>query len=232
MSKKQVAKKAAARAKIKKAATKKTAKKKTAVKTVNAPSKKPVAKAGTVAESTASGKKKATRRRTKIQPASLTVPYSAQDKAAAGSSKNKDPLQKLQQFEGFSHYVQGKKEPYMSETMKDHFRHILNCWCDQLMKEVDRTVDHMKDEASSFADPNDRATQEEEFALELRTRDRERQLIRKINNTLERIDRDDYGWCDYCGTEIGIYRLEARPTANLCIDCKTLDEIKEKQTKA
>ena len=97
------------------------------------------------------------------------------------------------------------------------------------MEEVDRTMSHMKDEAANFPDPADRATQEEEFALELRTRDRERKLIKKIDQTLELIENDEYGWCDQCGVEIGIRRLEARPTANLCIDCKTLDEIKEKQ---
>ena len=96
------------------------------------------------------------------------------------------------------------------------------------MEEVDRTVSHMKDEAANFPDPADRATQEEEFSLELRARDRERKLIRKIDATIDRIDADDYGFCDACGVEIGIKRLEARPTATLCIDCKTLDEIKEK----
>ncbi|MBT5292393.1 MAG: RNA polymerase-binding protein DksA, partial [Cellvibrionales bacterium] len=91
------------------------------------------------------------------------------------------------------------------------------------------TVTHMKDEAANFPDPADRATQEEEFSLELRARDRERKLIRKIDITMDLIDADDYGFCNACGIEIGIKRLEARPTATLCIDCKTLDEIKEKQ---
>ena len=97
------------------------------------------------------------------------------------------------------------------------------------MEEVDRTVTHMKDEAANFPDPADRATQEEEFSLELRTRDRERKLIKKIDKTLIRVADDDYGFCDQCGIDIGIRRLEARPTADLCVDCKTLDEIKEKQ---
>lgn len=131
----------------------------------------------------------------------------------------------------FVPYQQKKGEEYMSEAMRAHFRNILLNWREQLMAEVDKTVDHMKDEAHNFADPNDRATQEEEFALTLRTRDRERKLIRKIGKTIDRIDADDYGWCDQCGVEIGIGRLEARPTANLCIDCKTLDEIREKQLK-
>lgn len=119
----------------------------------------------------------------------------------------------------------------MSEGQREHFRKILRNWKSELMQEVDRTVTHMKDEAANFPDPADRATQEEEFSLELRTRDRERKLIRKIDSTVERINQDDYGFCDACGVEIGIKRLEARPTATLCIDCKTLDEIKEKQEK-
>ncbi len=97
------------------------------------------------------------------------------------------------------------------------------------MQEVDRTVDHMQDEAANFPDPADRASQEEEFSLELRARDRERKLIKKIDKTLQLIEDNEYGWCDSCGVEIGIRRLEARPTATLCIDCKTLAEIKEKQ---
>ena len=117
----------------------------------------------------------------------------------------------------------------MSDKQLDHFKQILNAWRDELRGEVDRTVTHMKDEAANFPDPADRATQEEEFSLELRTRDRERKLIKKIEKTLEKIEQGDYGWCDACGVEIGIKRLEARPTADLCIDCKTLAEIKEKQ---
>ncbi len=118
---------------------------------------------------------------------------------------------------------------YMNEPQRDHFKAILLNWKAELMQEVDRTVNHMKDEAANFPDPADRATQEEEFSLELRTRDRERKLIKKIDSTIERIEQDDYGYCDACGVEIGIQRLEARPTASLCIDCKTLAEIKEKQ---
>ena len=117
----------------------------------------------------------------------------------------------------------------MSEPQRMHFKNILIQWKSQLMEEVDRTVTHMKDEAANFPDPADRATQEEEFSLELRARDRERKLIRKIDSTIDLVDNDDYGFCDACGVEIGIRRLEARPTADLCIDCKTLDEIKEKQ---
>jgi len=117
----------------------------------------------------------------------------------------------------------------MGERQLEHFRRILQAWKRELMEEVDRTVHHMKDEAANFPDPNDRATQESEFSLELRTRDRERKLIKKIDEALATVESGDYGYCESCGVEIGIRRLEARPTATLCIDCKTLDEIREKQ---
>ena len=119
---------------------------------------------------------------------------------------------------------------YMDVSQLDHFSKKLAEWKQQLMEEVDRTVGHMKDDATNFPDPNDRATQEEEFSLELRTRDRERKLIKKINEAQKRIDDDEYGYCETCGIEIGVSRLEARPTAELCIDCKTLEEIRERQT--
>lgn len=130
---------------------------------------------------------------------------------------------------GVPPYEEKRGEAYMNDEQLLHFRKILHLWKQELMEEVDRTVHHMQDEASNFPDPNDRATQEEEFSLELRTRDRERKLIRKIEEALQKIESQDYGYCDSCGIEIGIRRLEARPTANLCIDCKTLDEIKERQ---
>lgn len=129
----------------------------------------------------------------------------------------------------FVPYKEAKDEEYMSEKMRAHFIEILNTWKQELREEVDRTVNYMKDEAANFPDPADRASQEEEFSLELRTRDRERKLIKKIDETLQLIDDNDYGWCEACGVEIGLRRLEARPTATLCIDCKTLAEIKEKQ---
>jgi len=128
----------------------------------------------------------------------------------------------------FSPYEEVAGEDYMNDEQVSHFRTILENWKKQLMEEVDRTVHHMQDDAANFPDPNDRATQEEEFTLELRTRDRERKLIKKIKQSLEDLDKGDYGYCESCGTEIGIRRLEARPTATLCIDCKTLDEIREK----
>jgi DnaK suppressor protein len=117
----------------------------------------------------------------------------------------------------------------MNDAQREHFRSILLAWKRELMEEVDRTVHHMQDEAANFPDPNDRATQESEFSMELRTRDRERKLIKKIDETISKLDHDEYGYCESCGVEIGIRRLEARPTAALCIDCKTLDEIREKQ---
>ena len=129
----------------------------------------------------------------------------------------------------FTPYVLKRNEEYMNEPQRSHFKSILLNWRNQLMEEVDRTVSHMKDEAANYPDPSDRASQEEEFSLELRTRDRERKLIRKIEKTIDLIDQDDYGYCDTCGVEVGIRRLEARPTANQCIDCKTLDELKERQ---
>ncbi|KGY12318.1 RNA polymerase-binding transcription factor [Vibrio tubiashii] len=130
---------------------------------------------------------------------------------------------------GVEPYQEKAGEEYMSPEQMAHFTKILSAWRNQLREEVDRTVHHMQDEAANFPDPVDRASQEEEFSLELRNRDRERRLIKKIEKTLNKIEEDDFGFCESCGVEIGIRRLEARPTADLCIDCKTLAEIKEKQ---
>jgi DnaK suppressor protein len=130
---------------------------------------------------------------------------------------------------GFEPYKEKKGEDYMNANQREHFKKLLVAWKTELMEEVDRTVSYMRDEAANFPDPADRASQEEEFSLELRTRDRERKLIKKIDKTIEQIDADDYGFCEACGVDIGIRRLEARPTATLCVDCKTLAEIKEKQ---
>ena len=144
-------------------------------------------------------------------------------------TKMKTSKSSVNVLHGVSPYVISKGEEYMNEKQQEHFKLILKAWRLELMEEVDRTVSHMKDEAANFPDPSDRATQEEEFSLELRTRDRERKLIKKIDKTLIRIEEDDYGFCDQCGIDIGVRRLEARPTAELCVDCKTLDEIREKQ---
>ncbi len=129
----------------------------------------------------------------------------------------------------FKPYELKEGEEYMNDAQTKHFETILKNWKSELMKEVDRTVHHMQDDAANFPDPNDRATQESEFSLELRTRDRERKLIKKIDESLKDIEAGDYGYCESCGIDIGVRRLEARPTAVLCIDCKTLDEIREKQ---
>jgi DnaK suppressor protein len=141
-----------------------------------------------------------------------------------------DNKMKKDGFAGFTPYPIKDGEEYMNEAQRDHFRDILLSWKQELMEEVDRTMHHMQEDAANYADPSDRATQEEEFSLELRTRDRERKLIKKIGSTVDRIEKDDYGFCDSCGVEIGVRRLEARPTASLCIDCKTLAEIKERHT--
>ncbi|MBV4538028.1 MULTISPECIES: RNA polymerase-binding protein DksA [Pseudomonas] len=133
-----------------------------------------------------------------------------------------------QNLYGVEPYQETKGEEYMGEPMRKHFINILNAWKQELMVGVDKTVDHMKEEAANFADPADRATQEEEFALELRARDRERKLIKKIDKTLQLIQDKEYGWCESCGIEIGLRRLEARPTADLCFDCKEVAEQKEK----
>ncbi len=126
-------------------------------------------------------------------------------------------------------YKTKKGEKYMSAAMKKHFVAVLLLWREHLTDEMQKTFDHLKAKGETYADPMDRASQEEEFAFELRTRDRERKLINKIGISVEKVKRDDYGWCDSCGDEIGVKRLEARPTATHCIHCKTLDEIKERQ---
>ena len=195
-------KKAAAKAAVKGAPKKKAAKAK-------APARKAAAKAKAPARK-AAAKAKARARKTA---------------AATAHADNGDALSR-----SFVPYAPRKGEEYMNEAQREHFRQILNDWKLQLMQEVDRTVSHMRDEATNYPDPSDRASQEEEFSLELKTRDRERRLIKKIDSTLEMISIDDYGYCESCGIEIGIRRLEARPTATQCIDCKTLDEIKERQT--
>ena len=129
----------------------------------------------------------------------------------------------------FTPYTPKKGEEYMNPKQLAHFRKILEDWKVELSQDIDRTVHTMQDEATLFADPNDRASQESDMALELRNRDRERKLIKKIDETIEKLDAGDYGYCESCGIEIGLKRLEARPTATLCIDCKTLDALREKQ---
>ncbi len=209
-----------------KAAPAKAAAKKAPAKAKAAPAKKAAAKAKAAPAKKAPAKKAPAK--AKAAPAKKAPAKKAAAKKAP-AAKVARAVGALQRFEDFKPYKPARGESYMNEEQLEHFRQILLSWRGELMDEVKATVSHMKDEASNFPDPADRATQEEEFSLELRTRDRERKLIKKIDGTLERILNDDYGYCDACGIEIGIGRLEARPTATLCIDCKTLAEIKEKQ---
>jgi DnaK suppressor protein len=145
------------------------------------------------------------------------------------ASKKKDHVTTSVLIHGIKPYVEKKNEEYMGKKMLEHFRAILNAWRQELLEEVSRTVHTMQDETANHPDPNDRASQETDMSLELRSRDRERKLIKKIDEAIVKIDSNDYGYCETCGVEIGVQRLEARPTATLCIDCKTLDEIREKQ---
>ena len=129
----------------------------------------------------------------------------------------------------FPPYAPKKGEQYMNPRQRAHFKKMLETLKEEMSQDIDRTVQTMQDEATIFADPNDRASQESDIALELRNRDRERKLIKKIDETIAHIDSGDYGYCNNCGVEIGLKRLAVRPTASLCIDCKTLDELRERQ---
>jgi len=218
----------------KKVAKKKVAKKKATKKKV--PLKKKAAKKKTVpkkkvAKKKTTTKKKVTKKKTVVKKQSVKSTKKKKEgmaKVTKINTKN-DKVSKTNKKTKVAPYTEKKGEDYMGTEQTEHFRKILNAWKHDLMQEVDRTVHHMQDEASNFPDPSDRASQEEEFALELRTRDRERKLIRKIDEAILTLDSGDYGYCDVCGIEIGVRRLEARPTATQCIDCKTLDEIKERQ---
>ena len=192
------------------------AKKKTATK-------KKVSKKKTVAKK-AVAKKTATKKKVAAKK-TATKKTAAKKKTAR---KKRIPSNISQEFKQFEPYKIKKGEEYMNEAQVEHFHNILGAWKMELMEEVDRTVHHMQDEAANFPDPNDRASQESDFTMELRTRDRERKLIKKIDESIDFLDAGDYGYCEECGIEIGIRRLEARPTANLCIDCKSLSEIREK----
>ena len=221
-----------------KAPAKATAKKKaTATAKKKAVAKKSVSKKKAVAKTVTSSTEEASTTTTQKAPAKKVV---AKKTAAKKATAKKAPAKKAPakrkagtgengEFKTFEPYQLSKGEEYMNEEQTEHFRNILQNWKISLMEEVDRTVGHMKSDATNFPDPNDRATQEEEFSLELRTRDRERKLIKKIEESMTKLDEEEYGFCDGCGVEIGIRRLEARPTANMCIECKTLEEIREKQ---
>ena len=191
------------------------------------------AKAGTKAAakpSAAKPGKKAASKKVQAKPKAVAPKAVATPKAPATRAKPKArPNGDLMSFKNYEPYPLRKGEEYMNDAQMAHFRHILDSWKKELMEEVDRTMHYMQDEAANFPDPNDRASQESDFTLELRARDRERKLIKKIDEALQRLDNHEYGECESCGVEIGIRRLEARPTATLCIDCKTLDEIREKQ---
>jgi DnaK suppressor protein len=218
---------------VKKAPAKPVAKKKAPVKKA-APAKpavKPVTKKKAVVKKAAAPAKPvavvAPKKAAKLEK--KPAPPVKSGKAQIQEMKNKVFRRSATEVQPFQPYRVEHGEEYMNTPQREHFRTILMDWKKVLMEEVDRTVHHMQDEAANFPDPNDRATQEEEFALELRTRDRERKLIRKIDEAIISLETGDYGYCEVCGVEIGVKRLEARPTATLCIDCKTLDEIKEKQ---
>ena len=184
---------------------------KKAIKTKKKPAKKVVAKK-------AAPKKSVTKKVSKAKKTTQKKVLKTKPKASVANNKSK-----------IAPYKVKKNEKYMSAAMKKHFIAVLLLWKEHLKEEMQKTFDHLKTKGETYADPIDRASQEEEFAFELRTRDRERKLINKIAISIEKIKQDDYGWCESCGDEIGIKRLEARPTATHCIDCKTLDEIKEKQ---
>ncbi len=219
MAAKKKAAKTKAKAKKKAVAKKSVAKKPVAAKKRAAVSKKAVSKKkAPVKKKTAARKPVA-----KKTPTAKRTPSKAAAKRASAASPATGPVSAIEP------YVAEKGEEYMNDEQVAHFRNILLSWKRELMEEVDRTVHHMQDEAANFPDPNDRATQESEFSMELRARDRERKLIKKIDEALMNLDNEEYGYCEACGVEIGIRRLEARPTATLCIDCKTLDEIREKQ---
>ncbi len=205
-----------------KAAPKKAAPKK-ATASKAAPGKAPAGKS--TAKKAAVGKTAA--RKTTAKKAAAGKTTTTRTAAKKKTAGRKAPGTTL--IHGIAAYETRAGEEYMSPEQLEHFRRLLLAWKRELMEEVDRTVHHMQDEAANFPDPNDRATQESEFSLELRTRDRERKLIKKIDEALARLDTGEYGYCESCGVEIGIRRLEARPTATLCIDCKTLDEIRERQ---
>ena len=187
---------------------------KKAIKKTKKPTKKTTAKK-TVAKKVTVKKKPVKKTQTKKSPSKVVK------KAKANTvANNKSKI---------AAYKPKKNEKYMSAAMKRHFIAVLLLWKEHLLDEMQKTFDHLRAKGETYADPVDRASQEEEFAFELRTRDRERKLINKISTSIEKIKQDDYGWCESCGDEIGVKRLEARPTATHCIDCKTLDEIKERQ---
>ena len=238
--KKKVAKKAASKKKVakkkpaakKKVAKKKAAgKKKVAKKAAKKTTKKTASKKKTAKKvskkRTASKKKAASKKRPAVKKKVPTSRPTARKVPARKTKPRGDVLSGP--IHGIAPYKPKRGEDYMSDAQLEHFRKILTAWKRELMFEVDRTVHHMQDEAANFPDPNDRATQESEFGLELRTRDRERKLLRKIDSALARIDEGSYGYCDETGEEIGLKRLEARPVATLCLEAQERRELAERQ---
>jgi len=218
-SKKKTARAGKSKAKSKGSRKKVTSKKPAAKKAAKKPSKKKVTRAKTRSSTKASPASRATRPATKAPKKKTTT----RKPAAARANALSGPVP------GFSPYQPKRNEDYMSDEQLEHFRDILLAWKRELMEEVDRTMHHMKDDASNPPDPNDRATQETEFGLELRTRDRERKLLKKIESALDRIDDGSYGYCEETGEEIGLRRLEARPVATLCVEAQERRELAEKQ---
>ena len=212
------------------------------VKPAARPAAKPATKPAKPAKKTAvakPAKRAATSRapaknvsRTAARPSAGTAPRKAASKARAKSSALKSETYEYDPnalIHGIRPYKPKAGESYMNDAQLEHFREVLLAWKRELMEEVDRTVHHMQDEASNFPDPNDRATQESEFGLELRTRDRERKLLKKIASALARIDDKSYGYCEETGEEIGLKRLEARPVATLCLEAQERRELAERQ---
>ncbi|MBR51164.1 MAG: RNA polymerase-binding protein DksA [Gammaproteobacteria bacterium] len=195
-------------------------KKKTKINKKNQPNKLASKKVASLKKTTKSAKKVTKTKKKSSKVTRITSGKAKKTKKQAALANNKSKI---------APYKSRKNEKYMSAAMKKHFIAVLMLWKEHLLDEMQKTFDHLKTKGETYADPIDRASQEEEFAFELRTRDRERKLINKISLSIEKIKQDEYGWCDSCGDEIGIKRLEARPTATHCIHCKTLDEIKEKQ---
>jgi len=150
-------------------------------------------------------------------------------KKSSSKAASKKKYEEAQFLASIKPYALKKNEKYMNAKQKQHFIAILDSWAEQLQIEQDRTADKIQDNVSNFPDESDRATHEEEFTLELRTRERERKLLSKIIESIDDLKSNDYGYCASCGIEIGIRRLEARPTATRCIDCKTIEEIHERQ---
>ena len=230
-----VKKKAAKKKSAKKKATKKQAvKKKTSTKKPAAKKKTSTKKATKATAKKKAVKKTATAKKTSKKAAGKAAPKPAKKKVASAKRSRGGKVARAVSADdglifGIEPYQPERDEDYMNEEQLEHFRQILEAWKRELMEEVDRTVHHMQDEASNFPDPNDRATQESEFGLELRTRDRERKLLRKIDQAISRIDDGSYGYCEETGEEIGLKRLEARPVATLCVEAQERRELAEKQ---